>query len=110
MLPACHTSAVGIFPPSSSPHPVDIFNRGIIGAEVEIYTQTFPFHSNCIINILHVKSYHHRFKRVCNFLPEINHPVTTPLVFDVYIFFPLFVITEKAARKLLTTLVFAPLS
>ena len=72
-IPAFNTSTVCILPLCSSLRTVDIFNRGIIRAEVEFYIHPFPFNSNCIINIFHVKSYYHHFKWVCNFLPKINH-------------------------------------
>ena len=61
-IPAFNTSTVCILPLCSSLRAVDIFNRGIIRAEVEFYIHPFPFNNNCIINIFHVKSYYHHFK------------------------------------------------
>lgn len=79
---------VCIFPLGSSVHAADIFNRGIIRAEIEFYIQPLPFNSHCVINIFHVKSCYHRFKWLCNFPPKRSTIIdlTTPLLLDIYIF------------------------
>ena len=108
-FPAFNTSTVCILPLCSSLHAVDIFNRGIIRAKVEFYIHPFPFNSNCIINIFHVKSYYHHFKWVCNFLPKINHNLLDhSLLFDVCIF-SIFYNYRECCKKVAYSSRFCPL-